>query len=120
MKTENSKFFEEVLLKYKTIKNKKNIIIDLRNCEGGLSDYPLLLLYSLYKGENKIIPSNIHSARNLQSELLYNNTKSIKTPVTESIKYQFSVKNGNNKLADEYLTSSVMQKENPRRIVFVF
>lgn len=120
MKTENSKFFEEVLSKYKTIKNKKNIIIDLRNCEGGLNDYPLLLLYSLYKGENKIIPSNIYSARNLQSELLYNNTKSIKTPVTESIKYQFFVKNGNNKLADEYLTSSVMQKENPRRIVFVF
>lgn len=115
--TSTKDFFQKVYSEFKIIKNKKYLIIDFRNCPGGLTDYPLLLLYSLYEGEDVIIPSKIFDARQLQSEIIYKKSKFIETPVTESLRYQRIVYTGNSRYEDDYRTASIMQMTNPKRIV---
>ena len=115
--TSTKDFFQKVYSEFKIIKNKKYLIIDFRNCPGGLTDYPLLLLYSLYEGRDVIIPSEIFDARQLQSEIIYKNSKFIETPVTESLRYQRIVYTGNSSYEDDYRTASIMQMTNPKRIV---
>lgn len=115
--TSTKDFFQKVYSEFKIIKNKKYLIIDFRNCPGGSTDYPLLLLYSLYEGRDVIIPSEIFDARQLQSEIIYKNSKFIETPVTESLRYQRIVYTGNSSYEDDYRTASIMQMTNPKRIV---
>lgn len=115
--TSTKDFFQKVYSEFKIIKNKKYLIIDFRNCPGGLTDYPLLLLYSLYEGRDVIISSKIFDARQLQSEIIYKNSKFIETPVTESLRYQRIVYTENSSYEDDYRTASIMQMTNPKRIV---
>ncbi len=115
--TSTKDFFQKVYSEFKIIKNKKYLIIDLRNCPGGLTDYPLLLLYSLYEGRDVVIPSEIFDARQLESEIIYKNSKFIETPVTEGLRYQRIVYTGNSSYEDDYRTASIMQMTNPKRIV---
>ena len=107
--TSTKDFFQKVYSHFKVIQNKNYLIIDLRNCPGGLTDYPLLLLYSLYEGEDVIIPSKIFDARQLQAEIIYKRTRFIETPVTESLRYQRAVYTGNSSYEDDYKTASIMQ-----------
>ena len=115
--TSTKDFFQKVYSHFKVIQNKNYLIIDLRNCPGGLTDYPLLLLYSLYEGGDVIIPSKIFDARQLQAEIIYKRTRFIETPVTESLRYQRAVYTGNSGYEDDYKTASIMQMSNPKRIV---
>lgn len=115
--TSTKDFFQKVYSNFKVIQNKNYLIIDLRNCPGGLTDYPLLLLYSLYEGGDVIIPSKIFDARQLGAEIIYKRTRFIETPVTESLRYQRAVYTGNSGYEDDYKTASIMQMSNPRRIV---
>ena len=116
-KTSTKDFFQKVYSNFKVIQNKNYLIIDLRNCPGGLTDYPLLLLYSLYEGGDVIIPSKIFDARQLGAEIIYKRTRFIETPVTESLRYQRAVYTGNSGYEDDYKTASIMQMSNPKRIV---
>lgn len=74
-------------------------------------------MYSLYEGRDVVIPSEIFDARQLQSEIIYKNSKFIKTPVTEGLRYQRIVYTGNSSYEDDYRTASIMQMTNPKRIV---
>lgn len=110
-------YFEKVYAEFKKIKQKKYLIIDLRDCPGGTTDFPLLLLYSLYAGAESVVPSEIYNARQLESEIICKFSKSIETPVTESLRYQRAIYTGNSKYEEIFRTSSVMQLKNPKRIV---
>lgn len=110
-------YFEKVYAELKNIKKKKYLIIDLRNCPGGTTDYPLLLLYSLYEGTESVIPSEIYDIQQLESEMMLRVSESIETPVTESLRYQRAIDTGNTKYEDFFRISSVMQIKNPKRIV---
>lgn len=110
-------YFEKVYAEFKNIQKKKYLIIDLRNCPGGVTDYPLLLLYSLYMGTELVIPSKIYDAWHLESETIYRTSKSIETPVTESLRYQRAIYTEGNKFEENFRTSLVMQIKNPKRIV---
>lgn len=110
-------YFEKVYAEFKKIKQKKYLIIDLRNCPGGTTDFPLLLLYCLYAGAESVVPSEIYNARRLESEIIYKSSKSIETPVTESLRYQRAIYIGNRKYEEIFRTASVMQLKNPKRIV---
>lgn len=116
-KSATKEYFEKVYAEFKKIKQKKYLIIDLRNCPGGTTDFPLLLLYSLYAEAKSVVPSEIYDARQLEAEIIYKTSKTIETPITESLKYQRAVYMGNIKYADILRTSSIMQNNNPRRII---
>lgn len=110
---EAKRYFEKVYAEFKNSKRKKYLIMDVRNCPGGVTDYPLLLLYSLYQGAEFVVPSRIYEAR----QLMYKASKSIETPVTESLRYQRAINTGNSKYEDIFRSSSVMQIKNPKRTV---
>lgn len=110
-------YFERVYAKLDYIRKTKYLIIDFRNCPGGLTDYPLLLLYSLYKGNEVVIPSEIYDAKKLESELIYRSYKSIETPITASLKYQRAINIGDKKYEDILRIASIMQIKNPKRIL---
>lgn len=110
-------YFERVYAELNNISETKYLIIDFRNCPGGLTDYPLLLLYSLYKGNEVVIPSEIYDAKKLESELIYRSYKSIETPITASLKYQRAINIGDKKYEDILRTASIMQIKNPKRIL---
>lgn len=114
---EAKEYFEKVYAEYKNIKRKKYLIMDVRNCPGGATDYPLLLLYSLYTGAESVVPSGIYDAWQLESEIMYKASKSIETPVTEILRYQRAINTGNSKYEDIFRVSSVMQIKNPKRTV---
>lgn len=116
-KSTAKEYFEKVYAEFKKIKQKKYLIIDLRNCPGGTTDFPLLLLYSLYAGAESVVPSEIYNARQLESEIIYKSSKSIETPVTESLRYQRTIYTGNTQYGNIFRTSSIMQNNNPRRII---
>ena len=117
-KTSINDYFQTVFTELKNIKKKKFLIIDLRNCPGGLADYPLLILYSLYENRDFVKPSDIYEARELLSEFIFRFSKSVKTPVTESLRYQRSIITCDSVNEDFCQTSWIMQKNNPKRIVF--
>lgn len=110
-------YFEKVYAEFENIKQKKYLIIDFRNCPGGVTDFPLLLLYSLYAGTESVVPSKIYDARQLESKIIYKSSESIETPITESLRYQRAIDTGNSKYEEIFRTSSVMQLKNPKRIV---
>lgn len=68
-------------------------------------------------GTELVISSKIYDAWQLESETIYRTSKSIETPVTESLRYQRAIYIGGNKFEENFRTSFVMQIKNPKRIV---
>ncbi len=60
-------------------------------------------------GTDLVIPSKIYDAWQLESETIYRTSKSIETPVTESLRYQRAIYVGDNKFEENFRTSLVMQ-----------
>lgn len=117
-KSSVKEFFKNVYAELNNIRGKKYLIIDLRNCPGGFTDYPAILLYSLYEGRQSVIPSDIYDVREFVYETIFSKIKSVKTPVTESLRYQNAIYIGNKKNEDNLRTSSIMQLKNPKRIIW--
>lgn len=72
-------YFEKVYAEFENINQKKDLIIDFRNCPGGVTVFPLLLLYSLYAGTESVVPGKIYDARQLESKIIYKSSESIET-----------------------------------------
>lgn len=117
-KSFTKEFFKNVYTELNIIKEKKYLIIDLRNCPGGVTDYPVMLLYSLYEGRQSVIPSDIYDVREFVYETIFSRIKSVKTPVTEGLRYQNAIYTGNKKYEDDLRISSIMQSKNPKRIIW--